>query len=343
MMKALVKTAVGEGAFGLQYIPEPVPASDEVLLKIGAAGICGSDLHILAGEYPCNPPVVLGHEFNGTIISLGKNVSGWAVGDRVVSMPYAVVCGACQYCQAGEYGLCTSRLSYGSGVNGGFAEYLAVKASRIFRLPDSLGTTAAALIEPLACSVKAVYDVAGLQPGETAIVIGPGPVGLLTLQAACAAGARVTLVGLNCDAERLSLGKDLGAEEIVFSDEPDSAAYKRMTGNGGGDAVFECSGASAALRMAFDCCKKKGRVIQVGLFGRAVEINPDPMVMKDLTVKGTFASSRNSWELSMQLVRSQKIRLSEIVSDVYPFEEWEEAFTQANSRSRLKVVFQPPQ
>jgi L-iditol 2-dehydrogenase len=342
-MKALVKTAAGKGSFGLQSIPEPFPADDEVLLRIGAAGICGSDLHILAGEYPCNPPVVLGHEFNGTIISVGNNVNGWTVGNRVVSMPYAVVCGTCQFCQAGEYGLCPSRLSYGSGVNGGFAEYLAVKASRIFRLPDYLDNTAAALIEPLACSVKAVYDIAALQPGETAIVIGPGPVGLLTLQAACAAGGRVTLVGLKSDAERLSLGKDLGAEEIVFADEPDSSAYKRMVGNGGVDAVFECSGSGAALGMAFDSCKIKGRVIQVGLFGRAIEVNPDPIVMKDLTIKGTFASSRNSWELSMQLVHSQKIRLSEIVSDVYPFEEWEEAFAQANSRSHLKVVFLPTQ
>ena len=340
-MKALVKTAVGKGALGLQSIPDPVPAGDEVLLKIGAAGICGSDLHILAGEYPCKPPVVLGHEFNGTITSMGRNVSGWAVGDRVVSMPFAVVCGTCQFCQAGEYGLCPSRLSYGSGVNGGFAEYLAVKASRIFRLPDYLDPIAAAVIEPLACSVKAVYDVAALQPGETAIVIGPGPVGLLTLQAARAAGGRVTLVGLKSDAERLSLGKDLGAEEIVFADEPDSSAYKRMIGDGGVDAVFECSGGGAALGMAFKCCKIKGRVIQVGLFGRAIKIDPDPIVMKDLTIKGTFASSQNSWETTMQLVNSQKIRLSEIVSDVYPFEEWEEAFTQANSRTRLKVVFKP--
>jgi len=193
---------------------------------------------------------------------MGRNVSGWAVGDRVVSMPYAVVCGTCQFCQAGEYGLCSSRLSYGSGVNGGFAEYLAVKASRIFRLPDSLETTAAALIEPLACSVKAVYDVAVLQPGETAIVIGPGPVGLLTLQAACHSRSACDFGWLKCECRASFIRKGFGCRRNCLADEPDSSAYKRITGSGGVDVVFECSGASAALRMAFDSCKKKGRVIQ---------------------------------------------------------------------------------
>ena len=339
-MKALVKTALGAGAFGLQSIPEPVPARDEVLLKIGAAGICGTDLHILAGEYPCRPPVVLGHEFSGTIVALGDSVTGWAVGDRVVSMPYAVVCGTCQFCAAGEYVLCASRLSYGSGMNGGFADYLAVKASRIFRLPDTLETTAAALIEPLACTVKAVYDIAKLQPGETAIVLGPGPIGLLTVQAAGAAGGRVTLVGLQSDAERLSLGKDLGAEAVVVADEPEASARERLIAEGA-DVVFECSGSGAALSLALEVCKKQGRIIQVGVFGRSVSVNPDPVVTKDLTIKGSFASSRHSWELSMELVRSGKIRLAELVSDVFPLEAWEQAFNVANRRNRLKVVFQP--
>jgi L-iditol 2-dehydrogenase len=133
-MKALAKYRIGEGHLELREVPKPQPGAGEVLLEIGAVGICGTDLHIFAGEYPVNPPVTLGHEFAGTIVTLGEGVTDWSVGERVTSLPYASVCGRCRYCREGQFGLCAARLSYGSGVKGAFAEYLAVNASGILHL-----------------------------------------------------------------------------------------------------------------------------------------------------------------------------------------------------------------
>jgi L-iditol 2-dehydrogenase len=341
-MKALVKSAPGSGHFGLKEIPEPEPETGEVLLKIGAAGICGSDIHILKGEYPCRPPVVLGHEFTGTIVELGPGVSNWNLGDRVVSMPYGVVCGRCEFCVSGDYGLCSSRRSYGSGMNGGFAEYISVNAARIFSIPQNLEFSAAALIEPLACSTKAVFDIAKARPGAVALILGPGPVGLLTLQAAKAAGCCCVLVGLQRDASRLNLAMELGAEQIFYSDLPETEILlNEYLGEDGASLVFECSGAGKALDFGLQFCGKHGHIIQVGLFGKAVDINPDPIVMKELMIQGSFASSFKSWQKAIDLVFSNQAKLDVLVSDVYSFSEWEEAFTIAKRGDRLKVVLSP--
>jgi L-iditol 2-dehydrogenase len=320
----------------------PRPKGGEVLLLIGAAGICGSDLHIIAGEYPCYPPVILGHEFAGTIVELGEGVAGWSVGDRVTSMPYAVVCGACEYCQKGEFGLCASRRSYGSGVNGAFAQYLNVKAGGLYRIPDHHDFVAGALTEPLACVTKAVCDVGGLKPGETVVIMGPGPIGLLATQVVKATGAYGILIGLKSDADRLALGRKLAAQQTLFADDPDVVEQVRDSLKAGGaDVVFECSGAASALKLALELARKKGRIIQVGLFGKSIPLDVDPLVFKDLTIRGSFASSTSSWKRALELTWNRQVDTRSLVSDLYPLEAVEQAFTQAMDRSHLKVVFQP--
>ncbi|MBI3943197.1 MAG: alcohol dehydrogenase catalytic domain-containing protein [Chloroflexi bacterium] len=147
-MKALMKLAAGPGSMELCDTPEPHPGPGQVSLEVRVVGICGTDLHIRAGEYACRPPVTLGHEFCGTIHELGDNVSGWAIGDRVTSITFAATCGICRYCRAGQPGLCTSRLSYGSGVHGAFAPRMIVNASGLYRLPARQDFIAACLTEP---------------------------------------------------------------------------------------------------------------------------------------------------------------------------------------------------
>ena len=341
-MNAVVKFAQGPGHVELRTVPKPRPESDHVLLEVGAAGVCGTDLHILAGEYRCRPPVVLGHEFAGTIVELGEGVSGWSVGDRVTALPFASVCGECAHCQAGQYGLCASRLSYGSGVDGGFAQYLSVNASRLYPLPGHQDLVAGCLTEPLACVAKAVFEVGDLRKQESVVILGPGPIGLLTTQVARAVGAHISLIGLESDAARLDLGRTLGAEHLFHAEEPDlPAQLEKALGTDGVDVVFECSGAGAAFGSALQLVKTRGRVIQVGLFGKPVGSDLDLIAYKDLTVRGSFASSLQSWEEALSLTESEQVDTRCLVSDIFPLQDWQAAFTRASERSGLKVVLQP--
>lgn len=340
-MLALVKSGIGVGQMSLQHVPEPVPQPGEVLIEIGATGICGTDLHIAAGEYPVQPPVILGHEFSGVIRELGANVEGWQVGERVTSVPYAIVCGSCTYCQSGQFGLCQHRQSYGSGVNGAFAKYLAVNASGLYRLPPEQSLIAGALTEPLACVTKAVYEIGLVQPGERVIVLGPGPIGLFTLQVVMAAGGHVALAGLRRDAKRMEMGQTLGAD-IYYADDPDFISrLSASLGPAGADVVFECSGAGSAFDTSLQVVRSQGRVIQVGLFGKRVKADLDLIVKKDLVVRGSFASSLESWNRALELTGSGLVDSSQMISDTFPLHEWEAAFARAASGEGLKVVIEP--
>lgn len=340
-MEALIKAGTGRGEMSLQQVAEPTPAPGEVLIEICAAGICGTDLHIAAGEYPVRPPVILGHEFAGIIRELGAGVAGWHIGDRVTSVPYAITCGVCAYCRAGQPGLCAQRRSYGSGVNGAFARYLAVNASGLYRLPPGQSLQAGALTEPLACVVKAVAEVGQAQAGENALVLGPGPIGLLAVQVAQAAGCRVALAGLQRDAQRLQAGQALGAE-CFFADAPDlEAQLAAAFGPAGVDVVFECSGAGPALELALRAVRPQGRVVQVGLFGKPVTAALDLIVMKDLRVVGSFASSLASWAQALELTGSGKVDPGRLISDIFPLTDWSAAFARAAGGEGLKVVLVP--
>jgi L-iditol 2-dehydrogenase len=341
-MKALVKTQPGVGHVELRDEPEPKPGKGQVLLEIGAVGICGTDLHTASGEYPCRPPVILGHEFAGTVVELGEGVTGWKIGDRVTSLPYAIVCQECRHCKAGEFGLCPSRLSYGTGVEGAFARYLTVNASGIYKLADHQDFVAGALSEPLACVTRGVYTMADLQPGEQVVILGPGQIGLLTTQVAKAVGAHVTLIGLKSDGPRLDLGRQLGAEQIFHAEDPDlPERLDKTLDTDGADVVFECSGAGPAFDLGMNLARRQGKLIQLGLFGKRVESDLDRIVFKELTVRGSFASSLESWDRALDLTRSKKVDTGRLVSDVFPIEEWETAFARASDRSGLKVVVKP--
>jgi L-iditol 2-dehydrogenase len=320
----------------------PEPAADELLLRIEAAGICGTDLHLRAGEYPCRAPVTLGHEFAGTVMALGRDVSDWAIGERVTSMPFARVCGQCWACQAGDFGQCAARRSYGSGVDGGFAEYLAVKASGAYRLPAHVPIQAGALTEPLACVTKAVHEVGQLQPGESVVILGPGPIGLLATQVVLAGGGVSILLGLRRDASRLRLGRELGAPHTLWADDIDIVTQVlALTQDDGAAVVLECSGALPAFDLALALARRGGRVIQVGLFGRPVSTGLDALVLKALTVRGSFASSRASWAKALELLQAGVVKPERLISHQFGLDEWEAAFRQAADGSGLKVIFTP--
>ena len=187
-MRALVKTARGVGHLELQDLPEPVPAAGWVSIKVRYAGICGTDLHIVRDEFPYWPPVTLGHEFFGTVIELGDGVDPALLGARVVCEPHSRACGICHLCRRGFAELCADKRSPGWGIDGAFADRLAMPAHLLHRVPDGLSDRVAALAEPMAVSVTALGRT-GVQAGDTVLIVGPGPIGILLAAGARALGA----------------------------------------------------------------------------------------------------------------------------------------------------------
>src|SRR4051812_20234927 len=214
-MKALVKLAPGPGSLELREIPEPDPGPGEVVFRVAATGICGTDLHVQDGEYTVAPPVVIGHETAGTVVKVGSGVTGWRPGDRVTSQTTISTCGQCALCRSGQLNLCPERRYLGGHVNGGFAEYVVGPEQNLLGLPEGVGEVAAALTEPLACCVHGVMEVARPAAGSLAVVSGPGPIGLLCAQVARAAGAEVVVLGTSADTSRFELAGQLGFERLV--------------------------------------------------------------------------------------------------------------------------------
>jgi L-iditol 2-dehydrogenase len=343
-MQAIMKTAPGFGSVQLCTIPDPQPQRGQVRIRVRAAGLCGTDLHIYRGEFRSYPPVVLGHEVAGEIDLLGEGVEGLAGGERVTTETYFSVCGKCRYCRAGRVNLCLARRSIGSAVNGGFAQFLVVPAANIHLLPPEVDFRAGAFVEPLACVVHAIQSQPAICAGDLAVVAGPGPIGLLTLQVLKAEGARVVMLGVTADAARLSAAKALGADAVVNVEQFSAGeVVQELAGDGlGADAVFECSGAEPAVQGLLQLVRRGGRYVQIGIFGKPVTFDADQIVYRELTVTGTNASTPPSWLRALELLRSGQVRTQELVTDVLPLDAWEQAFCPtAAPNGRIKVLFCP--
>ncbi|MDR2156859.1 MAG: alcohol dehydrogenase catalytic domain-containing protein, partial [Clostridiales Family XIII bacterium] len=270
MMKATVKTAEGPGNVARVDMPVPEPKPGEVRIRVEAAGICGTDCKIYAGDTWSNPPVILGHEYSGSVDALGAGVTGISVGDRVVSETAQVVCGDCEYCRTGRYLMCKDRLSIGYGVNGAFARYITVRTSLLHRIPDNVGFEEAALCEPFAVALHGVWDNAEILPTHTVLVSGPGAIGVLASIAAKSKGATVVLAGVESDAERLNIAKEIGIDRVT--DRLDSAALRELTGKDAVDVAIDCTGAAPAIDTALHLLKANGKLVQIGLTKKRVEI-----------------------------------------------------------------------
>lgn len=338
-MQAVVKFARGVGNVELRDIPEPQAGQGQVKIRVRATGVCGTDLHIYADEYPSNPPVALGHEFSGEVVAVGEGVTVVAPGDRVTSRTYFITCGKCEYCRTGRDNLCYSRKSIGSGVHGAMAKYVVVPETAVFRLPDNVSFLAGALSEPLACCVHAVLEYNRPQPTERALVTGPGAIGLLAMQVAKTTGAKVTILGTPADARRLELARQLGADEVISTDQlPAILERERQAGY---DAVIECSGAQAGIETALQLAKRGGRFTQVGLAGKKVLFDIDQIVYKQLEVTATFAHVWRNWPKVMSLLGSGAVQTEPLVSHRLPLSRWQEAFEAFTAREGVKIVLEP--
>src|SRR5919199_708850 len=223
-MKAVVKYGTTDGQVELREVPVPEIGPTDVLLETAAAGICGSDVeqwrhHV---TYKVNTPVVMGHEFCGTVREAGSEVQGFRPGDRVASETAAYICGQCPYCLTGEYNLCPTRLGFGYGLDGAFTRYVRVPARCLHRIPDNVSFEHAALTEPACVTYNAIHVKSRLRPGEPVVVIGPGPIGLFAVQMCRASGAgTIALVGTAGDGRRLAVGREVGADLAINAEESD--------------------------------------------------------------------------------------------------------------------------
>lgn len=342
-MKAVQKLRPGEGHIALVETPEPTAPPGHVVLKVRAAGVCGTDLHILHGEFPTRPPVTLGHEVAGEIAEVGPDVTDWRVGERVVTETYYAVCGACPYCRQARPNLCPDRLSIGSKVNGGFAEYLEVPARNLHRIPENVDWTTAALTEPLACVVHAMNQVP-IRPGDWIVVSGPGPMGLLTLQVARAAGGRTIVLGISRDRRRLTAAEQIGAERSIDIEQAghDATVNEILAiTEGGAPVVLECAGAGSSASLLLDVVRRKGHYGQIGLFGKPISVDLDVLCYKDLTMTGTNASVPEVWPRALELLQLGLVRSDGLISGVWPLERWEDAFGAMQGKGALKVLLAP--
>lgn len=345
-MKAIVKYKEGDGFVDLREVEEPEPGPGEVKIGVHAAGICGSDLHILHGDIgiPMKLPVVLGHEYSGVIAKLGEGVTGWKEGQRVTAENSRRVCGRCEYCMTGHYNLCRERLATGYAFDGAFAAYCISPQERLHALPETVDFHTGALSDPSACAYRATVEIAQVQPGETVLITGPGPMGLFCTQYATISGGTVIVTGTAADKERLALARTLGADCGIDVDS--SAALteiEEFTGGRGVDVVLECAGAPAAARLGLQAVKRRGRIVQVGIFGKPFEVDLDQVVMKELFVMGSFSQKYWAWERAIELAAKGKIQARPLITDVLPISEWRQGFESFESRKAIKVVFEPQQ
>jgi len=344
-MKAVVKYGRGKGLVEIREVPEPKPKDDEVLIEVKAVSVCGSDLHIYYDRHPYWPPVTLGHECSGVIVEIGKEVKGWKAGDRIVSETRTGSCGICYTCQSGFPQVCEQKRAYGIGVNGAFTKYVAGPARLLHRLPDHVPFETGAVMEPTAVCISALLERCQLRAGESAVINGPGPIGLISLAIAKTAGVKMAgITGRNsAEGIRFEKARELGADFIVNIDKEDPLKkVLELTEGRGVDILIETSGGEKSISQAFEMVRRLGRVCAMGVSGLPqVSIPYDRGIFKGIRYDFCFSSSWTSWETGLGLLAKGLLPVDKLITHKLPVEKWQEAFTLLESRRAAKVILIP--
>jgi len=342
-VKAVVIGAPNQAIFRDE--PDPRPGEGQILVKVGAAGICMSDVETLKGTRPApyvKYPVIPGHEWSGTVERLGPGAAGVAVGDRVAVEGHNF-CRACPWCRRGETNLCASYNELGFTLPGGFAEYVAVRADLAHGFAATLPFESAAMAEPLACVVHGAHR-ASVGPDDTVVIVGPGTLGLLAVGwAAVAQPARIVVIGV--DRANEALARRMGATDfLTLSDDP-ATRVREMTGGAGADVVFEAAGSESALPLALDLARRGGAVVLYGIAGggRRTQIEADLFCLKDLHIEGVFAYTTASFEKALRLIESGRLDVAPLVTHRFPLAEFQKAFDLLRTRPEpvVKVILEP--
>jgi len=283
---AVVNFAPKSGSVELREIPRPAIGEEDVLLEVANVGVCGSDLHQWTADHswPVNYPVVLGHEFGGHIVELGKRVNGWQEGDRVVSETAAVIDPDSPLSRQGLYNLDAARKGFGYGVDGAMTRYVRVPARCLHRVPENLPFEQACLTEPCSVAYNAVVVNSRITPGDRVIVLGPGTIGILCAAMARLCGAEVAIVGLEADRARLEIASQYGCDPVVG----DASAWAKEQDGLGADCIVDTTGASAALQTALQLVRPKGHITKVGWGPQPLNFSLDALCTEEYHPSGEF-------------------------------------------------------
>ncbi|MFQ5967410.1 MAG: zinc-binding dehydrogenase [Acidimicrobiia bacterium] len=347
-MKALVVTEPND--FSVTEVADPEPDSFEVKCRVRAVTICGTDAHLLAGDYPgfWPPafPFIPGHEWAGEIVSLGPGAEllGWEIGDRVAGTSHNA-CGYCRKCVEGRYNLCENygkpglHRQYGHTTQGAFAEYVVHGAKSVFPLPDDLSFDVGAVLDPASIALHTA-NRGGNRPGDTVVVFGPGPVGLLAADAARARGAGgVIVVGRG---SRLAKAKEMGSEVVDYTKDDPVATIRKATDDRGADIVLECAGVPQTYQWSLEVLRKGGRIASVGIPVAEVTLSLQNLVLYEYELVGVRASAGEMVHV-IPLVVDGRIRAAELITHHFPLSDFPEALATFNERrdGALKVIIQP--
>jgi threonine 3-dehydrogenase len=341
-MKAIVKVNEAAGAVEVRDLPMPEPGPGEVLVKMGATGICYSDVMIYKGLYkgraPLPLPLVMGHEGAGVITKLGEGVTNLKMGDKV-SMNPIWGCGQCGNCLDGSPNHCMNWTHLGITRDGTFAEYLTIPSFTAFKVPDSVSLIDAACVEPINLAVR-TFEYLKPQLAETVAIIGPGAIGLFHVQAFKAAGAaKVIVIGLDQDAKRFEMARKIGADHIVNGSKGDVVTeVKALTGGLGCDIVVETASHPSTVGLAINLAAAGGRVMLFGLYPEAT-ISPLNMVRSGIQVWGETASIPRWFRRGIRWVEYKKVTSEGIVSRPFRLEEVKEAFAAFAAGESAKIMF----
>jgi L-iditol 2-dehydrogenase len=342
-MKALVKYASGEGNVEIQEVKEPCCGDNQIKLEIAYCGICGTDIHVLHDTFRNYPPVILGHEFSGTVVEVGKKITSATLGERVTGLgATAVTCGVCKYCRSGYFIFCANRRGMGHGVDGGFTRYVVMRPDQLYRIPENFSLDEAALSEPFAAVVQAVTEITNVRIGDTALVSGPGPMGLLCLKLLVAEGVRTIVAGAPGDQERLSAALRIGAAAVINIGEQSLVdATQEHTGGVGVDVAFECAGHPGSVRGCLESLRPMGRYTQVAICGQDIQFPIDQIFYKQLIMSGSVCYTARTWERMMRIYAEGRVRLNDLISVKLPLSEWRDAFRLCDEKKAIKVLMYP--
>ncbi len=327
----------GPRALTLTAVPSPSPGPTDAVIRVKAAGLCGTDYRIWTGERPVQYPRVMGHEFVGTVVAVGREVGNLSVGQMVAVEPnYS--CERCPLCREGNRNLCLSRVAVGIDVDGGFAEQATVPARCCWPAPDGLSDERLLLAEPLAVVVRAVGRGAPAA-GETAAVLGLGSLGLLAVQVLKARGARVLAVARST--RRLGLARELGADAVALSGaDDDTSAARALSGREGVDLVVETAGTATAVEQAVNLCRPGGRVVLTGLPHEATALNFFWVVRRELRIIGSMIY-QGEFPEAMRLLATGAVRVDRLLSQTFPLDRIDDAFEAHRSPDSIKVAVIP--
>jgi threonine dehydrogenase-like Zn-dependent dehydrogenase len=340
-MKAVVKASPKPGV-EVREVPPPSVEPGWTLIRMMACGICGSDVHIYEwtpGYEFMTPymPAVIGHEFSGVVEEIGEGLTDLEVGDRVFAGPSQIYIPRRRTREYPRF----DGYSYGPIASGGMAEYVLVPTDRLWRLPDSLSFEVGATIEPFVVAMQAV-STSEILPGESAVVLGPGPIGLLTLLGLKAAGVSVSVTGKATDRDRLKIAKALGAETTINVDEVDPVSeMKRLKGEAGVDVVFEATGVPSTIQQGLDMVKRRGKVIAIGIHPGPTSINMLDLVRSAKRVVGSYSGPNSLWVRVLALLRGGVIDLEPLISHRLSLNEAEKGFELCVRKECMKVLFKP--